>query len=364
MKIKKLELLNYRNYSNQIIEFKDNLNIIIGKNAQGKTNLLESIFLCTIGKSPRTSKDKDLISWGKQLSKVSIEIEKKIGHKTIDMFLFDKQNKAIKIDKIGIKKISELLGTLNAIYFSPDDLKLIKESPDERRKFMDIDLCQFDKTYYYNLSKYNKILMQRNKLLKSENYNDLKETLSIWNIELAKCGAVIILKRLNLIEKLKVISKKIHSEITSNQEDLNLSYVGFTAPTEKELYNILIEKYNESLDKDIKLGFTTVGPHRDDIKIVSNGIDLRSFGSQGQQRTASLSLKLSELEFFYENIGEYPILLLDDVLSELDENRQNKLLEITKNIQTIITCTDFNYQIPHTKFWIDNGNLIKKEEIE
>lgn len=362
MKITKLNLSNYRNYENESISFSDNLNVIIGKNAQGKTNLLEAIFLSAIGKSPRTTKDKDLINWNKKFAKISISTTKKIGSHDIDIYLFHNQNKAIKIDKIPIKKISQLLGTLNAIYFSPDELKLIKESPEERRKFMDIDLCQFDKNYYYNLSNYNKTLNQRNKLLKSENPSVIRETLPIWDIELAKSGSKIIMSRLQLIEKLKIFAKDIHFNLTNNQEELKLSYQGITGENTEEIEKILISKLSENIEKDIKLGFTTVGPHRDDIKISSNDIDLRSFGSQGQQRTASLSLKLAELSVFKENLGEYPILLLDDVLSELDENRQNKLLSFVSNIQTIITCTDFNFSIPHTKYYINNGKLEKVEK--
>ena len=358
MKVNSIKLLNYRNYSEQEINFCEKLNVIIGKNAQGKTNLLEALFLCAIGKSPRTTKDKDLVNWNKEFAKITVNLSKKIGNHIIDIYLFKNQNKAIKIDNIGINKIALLLGTLNAIYFSPDELKLIKESPDERRKFMDIVICQFDRNYYYNLSSYNKVLNQRNKLLKSQDVSVIKETLPIWDLQLAKFGAKIIFSRLNLIEKLKVYANNIHSELTSNEENLVLSYQGYTSDTPESLENILNNKLKENYDKDIKLGFTTIGPHRDDIKIASNDIDLRSFGSQGQQRTASLSLKLAELEVFKENIGEYPILLLDDVLSELDEVRQTKLLNFVSHIQTILTCTEFNYNIPQTKFHIADGKLI------
>ncbi len=362
MLIKNLSLVNYRNYTNQSINLSDNLNVIIGKNAQGKTNLLEAIFLCAIGKSPRTTKDKDLIKWGSDFAKISLNVAKKIGKSDIDLYLFSNQNKAIKIDKIGIKKIGQLLGTFNAIYFSPDELKLIKESPEERRRFMDIDLSQFDKNYFYALGHYNQVLQQRNKLLKSPDINAIKDTIFIWNEQLAGYGANIIMSRLKLIESLKIHSKKIHKFLTSNNEDLELSYVGYTADNVDELKNILLHKLEESLDKDIHLGFTTVGPHRDDIKISANNIDLRSFGSQGQQRTASLTLKLAELTTFKERLGEYPVLLLDDVLSELDETRQLKLLEFISPIQTLLTCTEFNFDIPHTKYFVTNGTIesIKK----
>ncbi len=361
MKIKSINITNFRNYSSQSVDFSDGLNIIVGKNAQGKTNLLESIFMCAIGRSPRTSKDKDLIKWNCTYSRINLNIEKKLGKKEIDIYLFKDQNKAIKIDKIGIKKIGQLMGNFNAIYFSPDDLKLIKESPEERRKFMDIDLCQFDKNYFYTLSSYNQVLQQRNKLLKTANERALRETISIWSDQLASLGAKLILSRLTLVENLKEKVKSIHKFLTNGKEELNISYQGFTASTENELKLLLLKKYEEAIDKDIKLGFTTVGPHRDDIKIESNGIDLRSFGSQGQQRTASLSLKLAELEVFKDNIGEYPVLLLDDVLSELDKDRQQKLLEIVKPIQTILTCTDFDFDLPHTKYIIEGGKLKAKE---
>lgn len=361
MKIKSINITNFRNYSNQEVEFSDGLNVIIGKNAQGKTNLLESIFICAIGRSPRTTKDKDLIKWESTYAKITLNILKKLGKKEIDIYLFTNQNKAIKIDKIGIKKIGQLMGNFNAIYFSPDDLKLIKDSPEERRKFMDIDLCQFDKNYFYTLSNYNQILQQRNKLLKTTNESALKDTISIWNDQLATSGAKLILSRLKLVNSLKEKVQKIHKFLTNDKEELVISYQGYTAETENDLKLLLLKKYEENIDKDIKLGFTTIGPHRDDIKIESNGIDLRSFGSQGQQRTASLSLKLAELEVFKDNIGEYPVLLLDDVLSELDKDRQQKLLEITKPIQTILTCTDFDFNIPHTKFTIEGGKLKAKE---
>lgn len=358
MKINSLTLTNFRNYSNQSVNLNDRLNVIIGKNAQGKTNLLESIFLCAIGRSPRTTKDKDLIKWDCSYAKIELNLQKNVGKHQIELYLFKNQNKAIKIDGVGIKKIGQLLGTMNAIYFSPDELKLIKESPEERRKFIDIHLCQFDKNYFYDLSKYNQILQQRNKLLKTPNENALKETISIWNDQLSTFGAKIIESRLRFIEKLKVHANVIHSRLTSDTEDLKLEYQGYIADSENELKLLLLKKYEETLEKDIHLGFTTVGPHRDDIKISSNGIDLRSFGSQGQQRTGALSLKLAELEVFKDNIGEYPILLLDDVLSELDTTRQNKLLEFVSNIQTILTCTDFDFKTPHTKYIVDNGKII------
>lgn len=359
MKIRSLELNNYRNYQNQQIYFGDNINVLVGKNAQGKTNMLEGVFLCAIGRSPRTTKDKDLIKWGASFSKITLELQKTTGDKKIEVYLFNNQNKAIKINSFPIKRMGELMGELNAVYFSPDEMKLVKESPDERRRFMDIDLSQFDKNYFYNLNKYNLILNQRNKLLKSS-YNNPKviaDTISIWNEQLASVGCKIIKSRLGLIESLKKYASKCQEYLTDNKEALELTYTGFVGESEDELKQKLIDGYNASFEKDLSLGYTTVGPHRDDIKILLNNIDVRHFGSQGQQRTVALALKLAELEVFNDNFGEYPVLLLDDVLSELDETRQLKLLNKIQNIQTIITCTSFPYDVKTSKFEVENGHI-------
>lgn len=361
MKINYIELVNFRNYSQQKLFFKDGINVLIGNNAQGKTNLLEAIFLCTIGKSPRTNKDKDLIFWNKKLSKINLNFSKLSGKKNIDIYLSTSQNKSVLINGVPVKRIGQLLGEFNSIYFSPDELKLVKESPDERRRFMDIDLSQFDKNYFYALNKYNKILQQRNKLLKTSiSLESVKDTISIWNEQLAKCATFIILKRLNLIEKLNIHANQILNFLTDQKEGLILEYTGLKIKNEEELKQELIKKYEESLQKDYELGYTTVGPHKDDFKIIVNNIDIRHFGSQGQQRTCALALKLAELEVFKDNLGEYPVLLLDDVLSELDNNRQLKLLKKISNIQTIITGTSFNFSVPHTKFVVENGKISTK----
>lgn len=359
MRIRSLELNNYRNYSNQQIFFGDHINVLVGKNAQGKTNMLEGVFMCAIGRSPRTAKDKELIKWNASFSKIVLEIEKKQTPKKIEIFLFAHQNKAIKINSFPIKRMGELMGEFNAIYFSPDEMKLVKESPDERRRFMDIDLSQFDKNYFYNLNKYNLILNQRNKLLKTSfnNPKNVQDTISIWNEQLASVGCKIIFQRLGLIEKLKKYATKCQEYLTDSKESLELSYTGFTANTENELIHILIKAYEDSLEKDLNLGYTTVGPHRDDIKIMLNDIDVRHFGSQGQQRTVALALKLAELDVFKDTFGEYPVLLLDDVLSELDDARQLKLLEYIKDIQTIITCTSFPFDVEASKFVVENGTI-------
>ncbi len=358
MEIKSIQLKNFRNYTSQQVNFKNGLNILEGKNAQGKTNLLEAIFLCAIGKSPRTKKEKELVKWNENMGKVTIEFSKLTGNKKIELYLFSNQNKAIKINGVPIKKLGELMGELNAIYFSPDELKLVKESPEERRRFMDIDLCQFDKRYFYTLNKYNKILDQRNKLLKSGNNQSIKDTISIWNEQLAEQACYIIIKRLQLVEQLKIYAEKAHYYLTDNNEKMTLEYVGLNTVDKDTLKQELLNLYDKSLEKDLNLGFTTVGPHRDDLKISVNDIDVRHFGSQGQQRSCALSLKLAELEIFKSNLKEYPVLLLDDVLSELDLSRREKLLKIINNFQTILTCTEYNIDLPANVLKVDSGKIV------
>ncbi len=358
MEVKELSLNNFRNYKDQTIKFNSGLNVLVGNNAQGKTNILEAIFMCAIGKSVRVKKDKDLIMWNEDFAKISLSSTKNKLSKNINIYLFQNQNKAIKINSIPIKRMGQLMGEFNAIYFCPDDLKLVKESPDERRRFMDIDLSQLNKIYFYALIKYNKILAQRNKLLKtSRDINVLYDTISIWNEQLAECGATIVKFRLDFINLLKKFAFDAQNYLTNNKENLELEYTGVKGESEAEIKQTLLDNLNKSVEKDFDLGYTTVGPHRDDIKIVVNNIDIRHFGSQGQQRTCALSLKLAELEIFNSIIGEYPVLLLDDVLSELDLNRQNRLLNKVKNIQTIITCTEFDFDISHTSYKIENGKL-------
>lgn len=359
MRIKELEIKNFRNYTYAKVNLNERLNVLVGNNAQGKTNLLESIFLLALGKSPRVNKDKDLVMWEKENSIIKLVLEKKAGTTNIEIRLFKAGKKVILINGIPIKKISELLGILNVIYFFPDDLKLIKESPSERRKFMDMDICQASKQYFYLLTRYERILNQRNKLIKtSKDINILKDAISIWDEQLADTASKIILSRIKFINKLAPKVKNCHHYLTGNDENLQLSYVGITGETSLEIKNKLLESYNQTLEKDFDLGYTTIGPHRDDLKITLNNIDLRTFGSQGQQRTASLSLKLAEIETFKYETDETPILLLDDVLSELDNTRQNKLLEIASKLQTVLTCTDFPFDIKCKKFNIQNGKII------
>lgn len=358
MKITNLEIKNFRNYNYAKINLDDKLNVLVGNNAQGKTNLLESIFLLALGKSPRVSKDKDLVKWDCNNAVIKLTLQKATGNTNIEIRLFKQGKKIILINGIPIKKISELMGILNVIYFFPDDLKLIKESPSERRKFMDMDICQASKNYFYLLQRYERILNQRNKLIKqSKNLATLKETILIWDEQLAETASKIILSRIKFINKLAPKVANCHNFLTSSKENLELSYIGTTGENSTEIKEKLLNAYKTTIDKDFELGYTSIGPHRDDLKITLDGIDLRTFGSQGQQRTASLSLKLAEIETFKFETGDTPILLLDDVLSELDETRQQKLIEISTKLQTILTCTSFPFNQKYKKFEIKNGAI-------
>ena len=353
---KKLELNGFRNYDQEKIEFSPNLNLIVGKNAQGKTNLIEAIYYSAVGKSARAKKDVDLINWSKDKANFKLTVQKTAGTKDIEIGFFRNQKKAIKVNGVNLLKIGDLLGVVNVIYFSPDELKLVKDAPEDRRKFMDTDISQFNKTYFYSLLRYNKILDQRNKLLK-EKYDakTIEQTLPIWDAQLVAEGAKLIKQRIEFIERLKKYVKNAHSYLTSQEENLQIEYAGIVGETEQEIKEKLEKELTRVREKDLKLGYTNVGPHRDDIKFLVNDIDIRNFGSQGQHRTVALSLKLAELEIFKEETGEYPILLLDDVLSELDQDRQQRLLSKIKTIQSFITTAQYD------PFMFENAKIIKIE---
>lgn len=334
MTVKSLELDHFRNYESLTIDFEKGTNILYGNNAQGKTNILEAVYLSGTTKSHKGSKDKEMIRFGSDESHIRIFVEKKEKQYQIDMHLKKNRSKGIAINKIPIQKASDLFGILNIIFFSPEDLNIIKNGPSERRRFIDLELCQLDRIYLNDLTNYNKILNQRNKLLKDISFQpDLKETLCIWDLQLVEFGEKIIKRRNNFINQLNEIVKEIHFNISGGKEELLLTY----EPNVKEEF--FSKELENAQGKDLKYGQTTVGPHRDDISFSIHGVDIRKFGSQGQQRTSALALKLSEIEFVKQVIQDTPILLLDDVLSELDSNRQNYLLNNINSTQTIITCT-------------------------
>lgn len=361
MLIKRISLNNYRNYKNVEVEFGETSNILYGDNAQGKTNILESIYICGTTKSHQGSKDRDIIRIGENESHIKMYIEKNGLEHRIDMHLRKNKSKGIAINGVPIKKSAELVGMVNIIFFSPEDLNLIKNGPSERRRFLDMELCQLDRIYIDNLSRYNNVLMQRNHLLRQIKYEEgLRETISVWDDQLIRYGKELITARDNYIKSINHIAKDISKKLTGGKESLEVIYEP----------NVSIEEYSEKLksnhEKDINYCMTYYGPHRDDMKFIVNGLDMRTYGSQGQKRTAALSLKLSEIEIVKKTTNDIPILLLDDVLSELDRNRQNYLLECFKDVQTIITCTGLEEFINNTSFnniyRVVNGN-VEKESI-
>jgi len=357
MIIKSLELENYRNYENISVEFDEGTNILTGENAQGKTNILEAIYLCSTTKSHKGNKDSEIIRFGYEESHLRSIIRKKDEDLRIDMHLRKGRSKIIALNMEKLKKTSELIGILNVVLFSPEDLNIIKGGPSYRRSFVDMQICRLDSSYVFNLSNYNKIIDQRNKLLKDIYFQPaLKETLFIWDSQLQSYGGQVIKKRKEFINELNEILKNIHYKLTGNKENIEIVY----EPDTEE--NRIEEVLKNNVERDLRSKMTSFGPHRDDFIININGIDARKYGSQGQQRTAALSLKLAEIEIIKNKTGEDPILLLDDVLSELDSNRQNMLLESIDDIQTIITCTgldDFvNERFKINKiFKVNNGNI-------
>lgn len=362
MYIQSLELSNFRNYNDLNIEFDKGTNILYGNNAQGKTNILESIYLAATTKSHRASKDKEIIKFDCDEAHIKVIINKNDVPVRIDMHLKKNKTKGIAINGIPIRKASELFGILNVVFFSPEDLNIIKSGPSERRRFIDLELCQLDKVYVHNLVNYNKIINQRNKLLKDigfGNERELIDTLDIWDMQLADYGAKIITRRNSFISEINEIIYGIHKSITDGKEELNVKY------EPNIIGNNLYDELINCRERDFKLKSTTVGPHRDDISFLIGNIDIRKYGSQGQQRTAALSLKLSEIELVKSLINDLPVLLLDDVLSELDSGRQKHLLKSIDNVQTIITCTGLDEFIENrfnidTIYQVVNGTVEKK----
>ncbi|MBR5317834.1 MAG: DNA replication/repair protein RecF [Lachnospiraceae bacterium] len=360
MKIKQLKLKNYRNYDLLDLEFDSSTNIFYGDNAQGKTNILESIYLCGTTKSHRGTKDRDLIKFGEEESHIEAVVEKNEVPFKIDIHLKKNSPKGIAINKMPIRRASELFGIINIVFFSPEDLNIIKNGPSERRRFIDLELAQLDKVYLSDLSNYNRIVNQRNKLLKdSYNRQEILETLDVWDMQLAHYGKKIIDRRNLFIYQLNEIAGKVHERLTGGKEILNISYEPSNGNMDLE------QAIKNNRERDIRMKSTSVGPHRDDICFMTDEVDIRKFGSQGQQRTAALSLKLSEIELVKQVTKDTPILLLDDVLSELDKHRQNYLLDSICDVQTLITCTgvdDFvNHRFSINKmFHVEKGNVTKE----
>lgn len=357
MIIKSLKLKNYRNYELLDLKFDPRTNILFGDNAQGKTNIVEALYLSGTTKSHRGTKDRDLIRFGCDEAHLETIVEKHGVDFQIDMHLKKNSPKGIAINKIPIRRAGELFGIVHFVFFSPEDLNIIKEGPAGRRRFVDLELSQLDKVYLSNLSNYNRIINQRNSLLKEISFHkNLIDTLDIWDMQLAEYGEKVIERRRQFIEQVNEIISDIHFKLTGEKERIQISYESSVG---KYTFEEILKKNRE---KDIKFKSTSVGPHRDDLCFHVGDLDIRKFGSQGQQRTAALSLKLSEIELVKMIIRDTPILLLDDVLSELDKHRQNYLLESIHDIQTVITCTGLDEFVNHRFsinkiFYVKNGSV-------
>lgn len=347
--IKRVKLNSFRNYSALDIELGEGVNIFYGQNAQGKTNIIESIYMASTGKSHRTQKDSELINWNSEDSRIRIEFNKENDDKSIEIYLSKNIKKQIKLNGARINKMGELIGCLNTVIFSPDHMKIIKEGPVERRRFMDIILSQVKPGYYYNLVQYLKVLEQRNNLLDEARDNiSLLKTIDIWNEQLAGFGAKIMVTRQHFLERINELAAETHDRISNGREKLELKYKASLESDqgmfkEAEIKKAFIDALEKTINIDMKRGVTHKGPHRDEIMFFINGTEVKTYSSQGQQRTALLSLKISELKYMESETGEMPVLLLDDVFSELDTERQKYLVDFIKNIQTIITCTDVEY---------------------
>lgn len=359
MYIKEIELKDFRNYKELRTSFSKNVNIFLGNNAQGKTNLLEGIYLNAMAKSFKTTKDKELIRFGEEFCKIkTIAFFDDDEHST-EIVINKEGKKGVKLDGVKINRTSELLERIFIIIFSPEDLKIVKDEPEKRRKFIDRELCQIKPGYYNDLNNYKRVLKQRNTYLKEDRIES--SILDIWDHELARYGSKVIERRNEFIKRINEISKEIHKNISGGKENLELNYepnISFSSELESDFYEIISSTRND----DIRNRTTGRGPHKDDLKISADGIDLRKYGSQGQQRTAALSLKLSEIKLIEEEMGEKPILLLDDVLSELDNDRQNFLIHSLGGNQLFITTTDISgkvaRQLPEGKvFKITSGQI-------
>ncbi|SCZ76669.1 DNA replication/repair protein RecF [Acidaminobacter hydrogenoformans] len=344
MFVRKLKLENFRNYDGLELEFDRYLNLIIGDNGQGKTNLIEALFVGGFGRSFRTSREREMVQFNINTAYLGIQFHQHGIESQLEMRFLEDKKKSLKYNGSPIHRLSDWVGRLNIVAFTPEDLKLVKESPVERRRFIDREISQMSTKYLMSFVHYNRALDQRNALLRSKSTQSA--LYEIWEEKMAQYGAQVILKRLEFIKKLNSISQRIHYQMTNGKEKFGVEYLSFISnenePDYDTIVTAIINKMENYREKDIERGFTWFGPHRDDLKLTIDGHDARVYGSQGQQRTAALSLKLSEIEIIHEETGEYPILILDDVMSELDQHRQNLLIKAFENVQTFITTTELS----------------------
>ena len=368
MRIKTLRVKNFRNYAEEEFSFGDGLNVIRGANAQGKTNAAEAVFLLCTGYSPRATKDNQLVKRGEERAEIACRAESRYGEISIEMEISRAEKKSVKINGTPILRLGELPGNVYSVFFNPNELKLVKESPEDRRRFMNISLSQMSRNYLFSLNRYNKILQQRNNLLKESDRLLVRETLPVWDAEFSKYAAKIILLRNEFLKMLAPLAEEAHAYLSGGKEKLTMASESGYYGTEAEVADAVKEDLKTAFEKDIRLGFTTVGPHRDDMKLFLDGEDVRLYGSQGQQRTVALALKMAETEIFKARSGEYPVLVLDDVLSELDKVRQRRLLKKTDGIQTIVTCTHAEKSVfgslPCKKMTVVSGKLKKSSSVD
>ncbi|NLY82108.1 MAG: DNA replication/repair protein RecF [Clostridiales bacterium] len=358
MIVKSISLENFRNYEKLEVDFNKKVNIIIGNNAQGKTNLIEAIYLSSMSKSFRTNTSSDLINFKKDFTRVIVKVRDDDIDRKVEIRIDKNNKKIIKKNNKIIRKTSELFNNIIIVIFSPDDLSIVKNDPIKRRTFIDRELCQLKPKYYLALSNYNKILKQRNALLKERNINN--NLIDVIDSQLAKYGAIISKYRQVFCLELCNLSNTTQKSLTNNKEELVIKYLSSfknNEISEEKLFNLL----KENIKKDIEKGYTTVGPHRDDISFFINGIDVKKYGSQGQQRTCALALKLAEIDLIKKETDKYPILLLDDVLSELDQERQNLIIKHLKMVQLFITTTEIPDQYKEKEnikiFKVKNGDI-------
>ena len=353
MYIKSIKLSNFRNYKQQTIQFNKDINLFFGENAQGKTNILEAIFLCAIGKSFRAKKEKELIFLDEKNANIELNYQKEDREGFIRIDLNDK--KQVYINGVKQNKLSDILGIINIVMFSPDDIEILKGGPSKRRRFLNMMISQLRPRYVYCLNMYLKTLEQRNNYLRQiEKEKKDQELLDIWDEKLVEYANEVFEYRNEFINKIKEKIKKIHFDITRGQEELKIKYL-----SDCEFSDKFRQELKRTRQSDIERGYTSKGIHRDDIYFFINKKQVNIYGSQGQNRTVILSLKLAELEIVKEEIGEYPILLLDDFMSELDSKRRENFLKYIHHTQILITCTDL-FTILEKKcktFHIEKGNV-------
>lgn len=334
MHITTISLQNYRNYENLNLSLNPGVNILYGRNAQGKTNLLEALYLCATGRSKRASTDKELVMFGKNEAHVQLMLEKDGLNDRLDVHLKREGKKGVAINGLPVKRLGDLFGSLYAVVFSPEDLQLIKAGPSERRRFLDMEICQLSSVYYYELWQYYKVLKQRNSLLKDIQRKKCDEDmLFVWDEQLLNHGIRIMAKRREFVEMLNGFAGGVHNRVTDGCECLEIRYKPSVSEDEYS------QRLKKNIQRDILLGSTSVGIHKDDVSFFINDTDVRVFGSQGQQRTAALSAKLAQIELIRAEKNTNPVLLLDDVFSELDKSRQSHLVDYISGVQTIITAT-------------------------